>query len=126
MQPYVWDSQSWLLLLFFHLLMAPALWKMADRVKEEPKWFAIVPILNLVLMLKLARRPMWWLILFLLPIVNLVALIAVTMSICERFGLNKWWGLVSVLSPFNAILFLYLAFGKKGPAASRPPAELQA
>lgn len=105
------DTSPWLVFLFFHLVMAVALWKMAERAKEEPKWFAIVPILNVVLFLKLARRPMWWLILFLLPLVNIVTLIVATMSICERFGLNKWWGLAAIVSPFNLVLYLYLAFG---------------
>lgn len=114
--------------LLVYVVTAIALWKMAERTKEEPKWFAIVPILNIVLLLKLARKPMWWLILFLIPIVNIVVLIAATMALCERFGLNKWWGLVAVLSPFNLVLYLYLAFGTKttpapaAPAAPQPPA----
>src|SRR5512135_692616 len=119
MMPYSGTETSpWLVFLFFHLVMAVALWKMAERTKEEPKWFAIVPVLNVVLFLKLAKRPMWWLILFLLPLVNIVVLIVATMAICQRFGINKWWGLLAVISPFNLVLYLYLAFAQKlKPAA---------
>jgi hypothetical protein len=124
MMPYYGAHMSpWLVFCFFHLIMAVALWKMAERTKEEPQWFAIVPILNVVLLLKIARKPMWWLILFLLPVVNIIVLIVTTMAICERFGLNKWWGLVSVLSPFNLALYLYMAFGtvKMNSAPPAPP-----
>jgi hypothetical protein len=125
MMPYYGSHMSPLLVfLFFHLVMAVALWKMAERTKEEPQWFAIVPILNVVLLLKIARKPIWWLILFFVPLVNIVVLIIATMSICVRFGLNKWWGLVAVLSPFNLILYLYMAFGAMkmaGPPPTTPP-----
>ncbi len=119
----VYRSSPLLVFAFFTAVMAIALWKMADRTHEEPRWFAIVPILNLVLMLRIARRPMWWLILFVIPLVNLVALIAVTMALCERFGVNKWWGLAAVLSPLNLILYLYLAYGTKegAPPVAQTP-----
>jgi len=117
------SSGATLLFLVLHFTMAVAFWKMAARTKEEPKWFALVPILNLVLFLKLARRPLWWLLLFLVPIVNLVTVVVATMSLCERFGVNKWWGLVALLSPLNIVLFLYLAYGtdKAEPPKSPPP-----
>src|SRR5688572_4382398 len=117
-------------LLVFHLIMAAALWKMAERTKTDPQWFALVPLLNIVLFMKLAKKPMWWLILFFLPIVNLITLVVATMALCERFGVNKWWGLASLVSPLNLVLYLYLAFGtEKGPGDTShplPPAVPQA
>ncbi len=108
-----------------HFVMAIALWKMAERTKEEPAWFAIIPLLNVILFLKLARRPAWWVILFFLPIVNLVALIMATMSLCERFGLKKWWGLLAIVSPANLLLYLYLAFATNEMEPPTPPAPPQ-
>ncbi len=118
----LYGLSPWVMLGFFHLAMAVALWKMAERVKEEPTWYALVPVLNAVLLLKLARKPMWWVILLFLPVVNLVALVVATMSICERFGLNKWWGLAAIVSPANVILYLYIAFseGPTMPATPKP------
>ena len=119
--------------LVFHAVMAIALWKMADRTKEEPRWFALVPILNIALFMKLAKKPLWWVILFFIPLVNLVTLVVATMALCVRFGMNKWWGLASLLSPLNLVLYLYLAFGtgKAAPPAApaaptAPPAAPQA
>jgi len=118
---YTPDSNAaGLAFLLFHLVMAVALWRMAERTKTEPKWFALVPLLNIALFLKIAKKPLWWLILFFIPIVNIVTLIVATMALCERFGLNKWWSLASLISPFNLILYLYLAYGTETPPASHP------
>ena len=128
---YTYDSTAALGgFLLFHVVMAIALWKMADRMKEEPKWFALVPILNIALFMKLAKKPLWWVILFFIPLVNVITLIVATMALCVRFGMNKWWGLASIISPLNLVLYLYLAFGT-GKAAtpsapSTPPAAPQA
>lgn len=114
---------TWLVFGFAHIVMAIALWKMAKHLKEEPAWFAFIPLLNAVLLLKIAKKPLWWLILLFLPIVNLVVLIVATMAVCERFGMNKWYGLLAILSPFNLILYLYIAFAKTAAApAGTPPA----
>jgi hypothetical protein len=127
----MFDSQPfgispWVAFSLFHVVMAFVLWKMAERTKEEPKWFAVLPLLNMILLLKIAKKPMWWLILFFLPIVNIVALIMATMALCERFGVEKWWGLVAILSPFNLILYVYLAYGTEDkpttPSTQTPPA----
>ena len=106
--------------LFFHLVMAVALWRMAERTKTEPKWFALVPLLNIALFLKIAKKPLWWLILLFIPIVNFIMLVVATMALCERFGMNKWWGLASLISPFNLILYLYLAYGTEKPPTAHP------
>lgn len=119
-QPF--EFSSWIAFSLFHIIMAFALWKMAERKKEEPKWFALLPLLNVMLLLKIAKKPTWWLILLFLPIVNIIALIMVTMALCERFGVEKWWGLVAVLSPFNLILYVYLAYGTKEKAPKEPAA----
>lgn len=106
----------------FHVIMAIVLWKLASRTKDEPKWFALVPLLNIVLFLKIAKKPLWWLLLFFIPLVNLVTIVVATMALCVRFGMNKWWGLASLFSPFNLILYLYLAFGtEKAPGAPAAP-----
>lgn len=108
------DPQNvWPALLLFHFILSGALWKMAQRTKEEPAWYAFVPILNLILMLRIGRKPLWWVILFFVPFVNIVFGVMATMACCERFGVNKWAGLLALVSPLNLVLFYYLAYGTK-------------
>jgi hypothetical protein len=78
--------------------------------------WAIIPIANIFLLLKLSGKPMWWFILLLIPIVNLVMMILIWMSLCERLGKPNWWGVVIALVPIvNLVLFLILAFEKGAP-----------
>lgn len=103
-----YSSFAWAVL--SHILLAIPLWKMSERTKDEPRWFAWVPVLNGLLALKIAKKPMWWLILFFVPFVNIVMAILLMMALSERFGVNKWWGLLGFITPANIILFYYLAF----------------
>ena len=60
------------------------LWKTFD--KAEAGWAAIVPIYNVIVMLEIAGKPLWWIVLFLIPLVNLVVAILVSIAIAEKFG----------------------------------------
>ncbi len=48
-----------------YLIWGFSLFAIARQVGEEYAWFAFIPILNLLLMAKLARiSPLWWLLVF--------------------------------------------------------------
>jgi hypothetical protein len=55
---------------------------------------------------------MWWFILFLIPIVNLVIIALVWMAICERRGKPAWMGILMLIPIANLVVLLMLAFGK--------------
>ncbi len=57
-----------LFVLAIYVLMAISLMKIANRTGTPNAWLAWIPIMNLVLMLQIADRPMWWLIFWLVPI----------------------------------------------------------
>ncbi|HPM41156.1 MAG TPA: DUF5684 domain-containing protein [bacterium] len=76
--------------------------------------WAIIPIANVFLLLKLGDKPMWWFILMLIPLVNFVILIILWMAICEKLGKPGWWGIMISLVPIaNLVFFLMLVFGKE-------------
>ena len=82
--------------------------------------WALIPIANVFLFLKLAAKPMWWFILLLIPIVNIVVGIMAWMAIAERCGKPGWWGIVIGLVPIvNIVFIIILAFGKESPALAR-------
>ena len=74
--------------------------------------WAIIPIANVFLLLKLGDKPMWWFILMLIPIVNIVIMIVTWMAIAEKLGKPGWWGVMIGLVPIaNIVFFLMLVFG---------------
>lgn len=98
--------------IFFAYCLARLAKKMAMPFGSSFVW-ALIPIANIFLLLKLAAKPYWWFILFIIPIVNIVIAIIAWMAISERLGKPGWWGIVIGLVPIaNIILFLMLVFGK--------------
>ncbi len=98
--------------LFFAYCIARLAKKFGMPMGKAFIW-AVIPIANIFLLLKLAAKPMWWFILLLIPIVNIVITILMWMSISEKLGKPGWWGIMIGLVPFaNIVFFLMLVFGK--------------
>ncbi len=103
----------WLVFYLFFALCMAMIAKKAGKPFGTSFIMAIIPIANMVLFLQIANKPMWWIILLFIPIVNIVIGILVWMAIAERLGRPGWWGIVILLVPVvNLVLFLMLAFGK--------------
>jgi hypothetical protein len=67
------------------VVMTAAVWKIFTKA-GEPGWAAIVPIYNLIVLMRIAGKPAWWFLLVLIPLVNFVVLIVVLLSIARNFG----------------------------------------
>jgi hypothetical protein len=62
-----------------------------------------------VVLLKIAGKLVWWILLMLIPFVNFVVAIIVSMGVAERFGKSTGFGIgLALLSP---IFYPILAFG---------------
>ena len=90
------------------VVIVASLWKVFTKA-GEPGWAAIVPIYNVIVMLKIAGKPLWWFILLLIPFVNFVVLILVMISLAEKFGKSTGFGLG--LAFLGIIFFPMLGFG---------------
>jgi uncharacterized membrane protein YhaH (DUF805 family) len=79
----------------------------------------LIPFVNVYVLMKIAGRPGWWLILFLIPLVNLIISILVSLDLAKSFGKGAGFGLgLAFLGP---IFYPILGFGSaryNGPAAS--------
>jgi hypothetical protein len=99
------------IVLVLYVIMAISLMKIAKRTNTENAWFAWIPILNLILMLQVAKRPMWWLIFFLVPFINIVGVVlqfVIWVDIAKRLGKSAIFGILAVL--ISPIFMPYLAF----------------
>lgn len=91
------------------VLMIIALWKVFVKAGEQG-WKSIIPIYNIFVMLKIVGRPGWWLLLFLVPFVNLVVLLVVSVDMAKSFGKSDLFGVVGLFF-FSFIGYLMLGFG---------------
>lgn len=84
------------------------LWKVFAKA-GEPGWACIVPIYNMIVLLNVAGRPVWWFILMFVPIVNFIVLLVVWIDIAKRFGKGTGFGLGLVF--LGPIFIPILGFG---------------
>ena len=90
------------------LLMTAGLWTVFTKA-GEPGWAAIIPIYNLYVLCRVAGKSGWWLLLFLVPLVNFVAAFLILSSVAERFGKGFFFTLGMMFLPF--LFFPILGFG---------------
>ncbi len=119
-----------LLMLGLSIFIIAGVWK-AFAKAGKPGWACLVPIYNVIVMLEMARKPVWWIILFLIPFVQLVVVIIVYIEIAKNFGKGAGFGIgLALLSP---IFWPILGFGDaqyigqaqgaypQGPPGGYPP-----
>ncbi len=104
--------------LAFLVLVAVGLWKSFSKA-GLPGWGVLIPFYNLYLLMKLAGRPGWWLILLLIPVVNVVIAIITSMDIARRFGKGAGFGVGLFFLPF--IFYPMLGFGDAQYGGGAPP-----
>lgn len=93
-------------------------WKIFVKA-GEPGWAAIVPIYNIIVFLKIIGKPVWWIVLFLIPIVNFVIAIIASIELAKCFGKSTGFGIGLAFLGF--IFAPILAFGDatyQGPASA--------
>jgi hypothetical protein len=90
------------------ILLIAAMWKVFTKA-GQPGWAAIIPIFNMYILCKVAGRPGWWVILLLIPFVNFIILIILSIDVAKSFGKGAGFGIGLFFLPF--IFYPILGFG---------------
>lgn len=102
------------------VLVFVSLWKLFEKA-GKPGWAGIVPIYNAIVLLEIVGRPLWWIVLLLVPCVGFVVGILLCIDVARAFGKSPAFGIGLALLPF--IFFPMLAFSDAryvGPVAGSP------
>ncbi len=83
---------------------------------EAQSWWGWIPIFNVFLMIKIAGKPMWWFILLLIPLVNLIIAIILWMGIAAARRKPSWLGVLILVPLVNLVIPPYLAFSDEAAA----------
>jgi hypothetical protein len=83
-------------------------WKIFVKA-GQPGWAAIVPIYNIYVMTQIAGKPAWWIVLFFIPIVSIIAAFLLFIAVVQKFGKGAGFGVGMVFLPF--IFAPMLGFG---------------
>jgi len=93
-------------------------WKVYTKA-GKPGWACIVPIYNLIVMLEIVGKPIWWIFLFLIPCVNFIFIIWTLNLVSKSFGQSEGFTIGLLLLGF--IFWPILGFGNykyRGPSAA--------
>jgi hypothetical protein len=71
-------------LLVFVLVIA-GMWKVFTKA-GKPGWAAIIPIYNFIVLLQIAGKPLWWIVLLCIPVVNIVIAAMIWIGVAKAFG----------------------------------------
>ena len=84
------------------VLLIAAAWQIFTKAGEAG-WKCLIPIYNLLVLLKIVGRPWWWLILWIIPLVGIVIALIVALDLAKSFGKGGGFGV--------GLFFLGFIFG---------------
>ena len=91
------------------IMLIVSIWKIFEKA-GKPGWASLIPIYNFIVLLEIIKKPTWWIIMLLIPLVNIVFLFLVYIELAKVFGQGAGFGIGLI---FLSFVFLpVLAFGK--------------
>lgn len=90
------------------VIMIASMWRIFTKA-GRPGWAAIIPLYNTLQLIWATGKPWWWLLLFLIPFVNLIAMIAIFYNLAKAFGKGLGYTLLFIFLPI--IGYPMLAWG---------------
>lgn len=81
-----------IVMLLVAAVLIVAMWKIFEKA-GKPGWASLIPIYNIIVLLEIAGKPAWWVVLFLIPFVNFVVAIILSVAVAKNFGKGTGFGL---------------------------------
>jgi signal peptidase I len=83
------DASQWLLfILIVQLVHFAGTWKLYQKAGRKA-WEAAIPVYNAIVLMKIIRRPTWWVVLLFIPIINLLMFPVIWVETIRSFGKNS-------------------------------------
>jgi len=101
-----------------YLYVSLCLFLIARKLNVSAAWIAFVPLFQILILCYSANKPGWWMLLFFVPLVNIVIPIYLWMCISENLGKDKWLGLLMLVPLVNLVYLGMLAFSSQGAGRS--------
>jgi hypothetical protein len=83
-------------------------WKIFSKA-GKPGWACLIPIYSTIVLLEIIKKPVWWIFMFLIPLVNIYFLIVAMNELSKSFGKTTGFTVGLILLPI--IFYPILGFG---------------
>jgi len=91
--------------------------------QSDTAWWSFIPVLNTLLLVRMADKPIWWFFLLLIPIVNVVVAFMLWIAVAKNAGQSAFWGVLMMIPPISLVAMFVLAYGSRPYAyPDSPPA----
>src|ERR1700753_1328417 len=70
------------------VVMIIAYWKIYEKA-GKPGWAAIIPIYNIIVLLEIIGKPIWWIFMFIIPCVNIIFAVWTVNLLSKSFGQSE-------------------------------------
>ena len=90
------------------ILTLVSMWKIFEKAGRQG-WEGIIPFYNLYVLILIINKPVWWVIMYFIPLVNIVFAFLTFIELAKKFGQGVGFGIGLTLLGF--IFLPILAFG---------------
>ncbi|WFB67762.1 DUF5684 domain-containing protein [Chryseobacterium sp. WX] len=87
--------------LLCYIFYGYCMYKIFQKAGRQDAWAAFIPIYNTIVLLEIVKKPIWWIILFFIPLVNIYACWVVYDRLAKGFAKE---------TPLYTILILLFGF----------------
>jgi len=105
----IFSGAGSVVLIAYYVLLVVAAWKMFSKA-GYPGILALIPIVNLIVIVKIAGYSGWLVLLYLIPIVNIVFMILVALHLGRNFGKGGFFSILW-LWLFPVIGYFVIGYG---------------
>ena len=90
--------------LIFQVINFIGTWKLYIKAGFK-SWDALIPLYNLVILMKIIKRPVWWVILLFIPTINLIMLIIILIRLLNVFNKNSYLDYFLIIISLGLYIF---------------------
>ena len=87
------------IVLLFIIITIESNWKIYKKAGKKG-WASIVPIYNVIVLLEIVKKPHWWIIMFIIPFVNIIFAIRIINLLAKRFEKDEDFTIGLIFLPF--------------------------
>ena len=81
--------EIFIILLIFNFIHAIGTWKLYKISGNKP-WYSVIPVYNLIILLKIINRPWWWIFIIIIPVLNTIIIPVIWVELSRSFKKNSY------------------------------------
>jgi hypothetical protein len=98
-----------------YIFVSVCFWLICRKTHTAPGPLVWVPFLQLIPLMRAANMPRGWFFAYFVPVINIVAIILLSINIVKSRGKSPWVAFLLIFLPTSLFAFLYLAFSRSAP-----------